>query len=112
MTASQVGWLSCLLQSYENEHDWDDDPDADSTSEMIAESRAIVADLKLEVDRNGLTTWDEATLDVLLIPHDECDDANEPQYCPSSEEEALSMEITPALESVLANQCRPGESAL
>jgi len=41
----RLGWLKCLIDSYEREHDWDTDEDASATGEMLTEARAIWREL-------------------------------------------------------------------
>ena len=53
----RVGWLECLANSYDAEHDWVGDVDPLSILEMLREVRALVARLK--------AVFPEPTADVM-----------------------------------------------
>lgn len=44
----RLQWLNCLIVSYRQEHNWDQDEDAGATEEMLRESHTILTTL-LEV---------------------------------------------------------------
>lgn len=41
MDCPPPSWLRCLINAYDQEHDWDADEDSDATQEMLQECRAL-----------------------------------------------------------------------
>jgi hypothetical protein len=42
----RLSWLTCLIVTFEREHDWTADEDPSATREMLAEVRALADDLE------------------------------------------------------------------
>ncbi len=42
----RIGWLKTLLAQYQQEHDFDNDPDPTATYEMIAQVKYLLLDLE------------------------------------------------------------------
>lgn len=41
MDCPPPSWLRCLINSYDQEHDWESDEDSDATQEMLRECREL-----------------------------------------------------------------------